>query len=121
MDYYNERIKPLFLNSMKTNADLEREIGIPPKKIYQWNTGKLSSYQKYIPQIAAYFHVSADYLLGRTDDPLPATQKEKPTTENGDELSALNHALLKRLLLLTPQELESVDAFVQGLLAARGV
>lgn len=71
MDIFSERIKPLFDKSGKSDAELEREIGIPPKKINQWTTGYTKSWQKYIPQIAAYFNVSTDYLLGNTDDPTP--------------------------------------------------
>lgn len=85
MDIYFDRIKPLFDGSGKTDADLEREIGIPAKKISQWNIGYTKSYTKYIPQIASYFHVSADHLLGNTDDPTPAGQKEKPSAQGGEQ------------------------------------
>ena len=79
MDIYFDRIKPLFDQSGMTDAEFERLIGIPAKKISQWNIRYTKSYTKYIPQIAAYFHVSTDYLLGNTDDPHPAGgQKEKP-------------------------------------------
>lgn len=76
VDIYKERIKPLFDKSGLMNKVLEEEIGIPEKKISDWNAGRLKSYDKYIPQIASYFHVSTDYLLGNTDDPTPAGQKE---------------------------------------------
>lgn len=93
MDIYFDRIKPLFDGSGKTDADLEREIGIPAKKISQWNIGYTKNYTKYIPQIAAYFRVSTDYLLGNTDDPAPAGQKESPP--HGGELSQKDAALIK--------------------------
>lgn len=78
MDVYFDRIKPLFDQSGESDADLERNIGIPAKKINQWNAKYTKSYQKYIPQIASYFHVSTDYLLGNTDDPRPSRQKDGP-------------------------------------------
>lgn len=81
MDIYKERILPLFQSSGIPDAELERKIGIKPKKINDWNAGRTKSYEKYIPQIASYFHVSADYLLGKTDDPRPVGQKEAPTPE----------------------------------------
>lgn len=77
MDIYFDRIKPLFDQSGMTDAELERLIGIPAKKISQWNIRYTKSYTKYIPQIAAYFHVSTDYLLGNTDDPQPAGGQKK--------------------------------------------
>lgn len=79
MDVYQERIRPLFDSSVKNDAELERAIGIPPKTINKWNSGVVKSYMKYIVQIAKFFNVNADYLLGNTDDPSPAGQKETPT------------------------------------------
>lgn len=120
MDIYSERIKPLFAQSGKSDAELEREIGIPAKKISQWNINYTKSYTKYIPQIAAYFHVSTDYLLGNTDDPTPPVEAErakKALTEISER--ELDMSLIKRLVQLTPDEMEKVDAFVQGLLASR--
>lgn len=84
MDIYQERIKPLFDNSDKTNAEIERLLGITPKTINKWNSGVVKSYRKFIPQIASYFHVSTDYLLGNTDDPSPAGQKEKLPAQGGE-------------------------------------
>lgn len=71
MDVYQERIRPLFDGSSETNAEIERKLGIPPKTINKWNTTPLKSWRNYIHQIASYFHVSTDYLLGNTDDPRP--------------------------------------------------
>lgn len=88
MDIYQERIRPLFDSSPETNAEIERKLGIPPKTINKWNKTSLKSYTKFIPQIASYFHVSTDYLLGNTDDPTPAGQKERPPAHGG-ELSPL--------------------------------
>ena len=77
MDIYAERIKPLFDQSGKGDAELEREIGIPARKISQWNINYTKSYTKYIPQIATYFHVSTDYLFGNTDDPTSPVEAER--------------------------------------------
>jgi len=74
MDIYKNRILPLFQASGISDAELERKIGIKPKKINDWNAGRTKSYEKYIPQIAAFFNVSTDYLLGNTDNPQPAGQ-----------------------------------------------
>lgn len=89
MDIYTERIKPLFVRSGKSDAELEREIGIPAKKISQWNINYTKSYTKYIQQIAAYFHVSTDYLLGNTNTPAAAVEaegvKKDPIPKDGAE------------------------------------
>jgi transcriptional regulator with XRE-family HTH domain len=61
-------------------------------------------------KIADYFGVSVDRVLGNSG------QQKKPVPTDEDEL---NYSLIRRLTQLTPEELEKVDAFVQGLLAAR--
>lgn len=111
MDIYSEKIRPLFDKSGKTDLDLEREIGIPAKKISQWNVGYTKSYTKFIPQIAAYFHVSTDYLLGNTDDPTPAGQKEKPPAQGGE----LSDDESKLILLFRQVPAEQQSAMIQAI------
>lgn len=117
MDIFEERIAPLFAKSGLRDRALEEAIGLPRGIIYKWKKGKNKNYKFYVVEIAKYFSVSVDYLLGNTDDPAPARQKEKPPAQGGE----LDNMLIDRLVQLTPDELEKVDAFVQGLIAARGV
>lgn len=84
MDVYKDRIRPLFDKSGLQDKQLEELFSLPRGVIYKWGTGKYKSYKTYLPQIAAYFHVSTDYLLGNTDDPSPAGQKEKPPAQGGE-------------------------------------
>lgn len=102
IDIYKERIKPLFDKSGLMNKELESEIGIPEKKISEWNAERLKSYDKYIPQIASYFRVSTDYLLGNTDDPSPAKQKEKPPAQGGEQDAEVQE-LIRLFDLATPE------------------
>ena len=60
-------------------------------------------------KIADYFGVSVDRVLG-------AEQKEKSPAPEGAELDA---ELIMRLCRLTQDEIQKVDAFVQGILASR--
>lgn len=59
----------------------------------------------------------ADYL-GVTTSDLLGEKKESPDAVSDAE-AALDRELISRLIQLSPEELEKVDAFVQGLLAAR--
>lgn len=62
---------------------------------------------------------SMSYMLQEIDEDIvrnPVESKETPTPETEDGLDA---ELVQRLMELTPEELAKVDAFVQGLLAAR--
>lgn len=111
MDIYAERIKPLFDQSGKNDAELEREIGIPARKISQWNINYTRSYTKYIPQIAAYFHVSTDYLLGNTDVTTPPVKaegiKEAPDPKTKG-ISAAKRALINAIDGLTDEQCEKL-------------
>ena len=115
MDIYFDRVKPLFDGSGKTDADLEREIGIPAKKISQWNISYTKSYTKYLPKIASYFHVSTDYLLGNTDDPAQAGQKGSPPPIESGLTDPLDIQLMKELPSLTPDQKELLLAQIRVL------
>lgn len=65
-----------------------------------------------LSKIASYFGVTVDYLL------CSETKKSSPGTDDSAE-AALDEELIRRLALLTPEEAAKVDAFVQGILAAR--
>lgn len=101
MDIYAERIKPLFDQSGKSDAELEREIGIPARKISQWNINYTKSYTKYIPQIAAYFHVSTDYLLGNTDTPKSPVEAEGAKEAHDPKIEGLSADELRNLVQKT--------------------
>lgn len=124
MDIYFDRIKPLFDQSGETDAELERAIGIPAKKISQWNIRYTKSYRKYIPQIAAHFHVSTDYLLGNTDDPRPVgalsgdDQQKKPAPRSGSELSDLDY-IKSRLPYMSKEDLATLMAELPKIFMAK--
>lgn len=46
--------------------DLAKAINVKPQVISDWKSGKTKSYTKYIDQIASFFGVSVDYLLGKS-------------------------------------------------------
>ena len=87
-------------------SQLESELKFPSNTIYQWKkrvpgTDRLQS-------VAEYFHVSIDYLLGRTDNKfLGMTEEEKDLTidealrlvrsHNGKKVSENDIEVLKRI------------------------
>lgn len=103
MNIYKERIRPLFDSSGLTNAELEREIGIPPKTINKWDSGYVSSYIKYIAQIAKFFDVNPYYLLGKSNE-------KKPVYENVGGLGETRYDLL------TPEHKKIVVSLIEQLL-----
>ena len=117
----------------KISKGLITDLKMGRKKTVQAETAK---------KIADYFGVSVDYLLNGPDAVLYSAAKDAVVnrefaelpiatreamlqgikkdapTGNADEC-VLDASLIRRLVQLTPEEMEKVDAFVQGILAAR--
>ena len=77
--------------------------------VSMWINGSSTSYNGKLHEISAKYGVSVEWLRGKTD------KKEKPALKE----SELDSELINRLCQLSKEELEKVDAFVQGILASR--
>ena len=117
MDITLERI--LSLIPKKENGDFQHgalkafanSIGLKSGNlISDWLKGRSESYKNYIYEVSAKYDVSVEWLKGETDE------KNPPVPEDERKL---NEDLISRLVSLTPEEMQKVDAFVQGLLANR--
>lgn len=92
---------------------LEKECGLTRGSMAKWDDHAPSADK--IVKVANYFGISPGELMGA-----PAISPEgakKALTKTGER--ELDMSLIKRLVQLTPDEMEKVDAFVQGLLASR--
>ena len=77
--------------------------------VSMWINGSSTSYNGKLHEISAKYGVSVEWLRGETGE------KEKPALKE----SELDSELINRLCQLSKEELEKVDAFVQGILASR--
>ena len=77
--------------------------------VSMWINGSSTSYNGKLHEISTKYGVSVEWLRGETDE------KEKPALKE----SELDSELINRLCQLSKEELEKVDAFVQGILASR--
>lgn len=88
-----------------------KDIGIRQSVLTDLKNGRtLALSTMTIDKLATYFNVSVGYLLGKEvikKEPVPISENE------------LDLRLIEMLTSLTPDEMRQVDAFVQGLLAAR--
>ena len=108
----NSKIPRLF-ELMEENhvkgSDLTKMFGISSGNISNWKVGKNVPSARTLASIADYLGTTPEYILGKTDE------KEKPALKE----SELDSELINRLCQLSKEELEKVDAFVQGILASR--
>lgn len=85
-----------------------QKLGCSSSNVVMWKNGSTPR-PAVLQKIAEYFGVDTQYLL---------FGNEKSPLVHADE-RALDEDLISRLASLTPEEMQKVDAFVQGLLANR--
>ncbi len=98
---FSDRLKYLRSTEDLTQRDLANKLGITSGAVGMYESGKRFPDNAILNKIADYFHVSTDYLLGRTDDPLPVRDvdqdlhdehdyhKELDAFLNDDEMSSM--------------------------------
>lgn len=109
-----DKIKLLRKSKGMTQSELGERLGVKKNAVSKWECGRVEDIPAgKLKMMAEIFEVPTSYLI---DD--EETIKNSPSTGNDAE-AALDEELIRRLLLLTPEEAAKVDAFVQGILAAR--
>ena len=77
---FHERLKLIRANSGLSQKDISAkcEIGLRTLKYYE--SGRVNPTSDVIIKLCNYFNISADYLLGLTDEPRPL--REEDTSNN---------------------------------------
>ena len=112
-----EKIKELAKQRGITLVQLEEKLGYSRNTLYKLKTQKPNA--ERIAEIADYFNVSTDYLLGRTDN--PAISSDLVTTADGRIVDLSN--LRERVVLFDGKPLsdEDVDKIAQIIKLSLGV
>lgn len=114
MDEILNRILQLLRDRNIAKGKFLKDLGFNKSAIAGWENGDYASYKQKLPEIAAYFGVSLDWLAGNE-------QKERPAAES-DELMKKLQILLKdpemreiyeSLIPLSPAGIEKVRDFVR--------
>lgn len=83
MDSTVIHIRELLHQQNKSQKDLANYLGVPQQKVSNWMTGVVKSYQKYLPQIAAFFGIPVSELFSPAEDEdaqeSPETSQEQST------------------------------------------
>lgn len=80
-----------------TKAFLNKLIGGYRGKLTELGNGKTTLTELELSKIANALRTSTDYLLGKTDDPTPPGEKEKPPAQ-GEGLSEVKKELIQKIL-----------------------
>lgn len=70
MTFKGTLLKQLREQHHLTHTDLANDLGVSFAQIYRYEAGKASPDSEVLGRMAELFGVSADYLLGRIDNPL---------------------------------------------------
>lgn len=84
MSLFLSRFRELLAESGKMQKDICDDLGISRQKLSNWKTGYSEPNFDDIIMLAKYFDVSADYLLGLSDDldaPLSSAAFDLPADE----------------------------------------
>ena len=76
---FGQRIYELRKNAKETQKFLGELIGVKKGQVSEIERGKATTTAERIALICEHYGVSADYLLGLTDDPIPKYKAEDKT------------------------------------------
>ena len=106
-------LKQVDILKLATPYCKQYNIKLNKSDLSQFVSGKVIPGQWKLTILGMALNVSEAWLMGYE---VPMERQEKPAPGLEGEFDA---ALIDRLRMLTPEEMDRVDAFVQGILASR--
>ena len=70
-ELFGERLQAIRKAHKETQPALAKFLGIGKSQISEMENGKKTTTAEKIAMICEHYHISADYLLGLSDDPNP--------------------------------------------------
>ena len=71
MPTFQERLRQLRKGTGLNQRDMAKELALVFRSYRRYECGESEPTLSTLNSLADYFHVSLDYLAGRTDDPAP--------------------------------------------------
>lgn len=115
MDDILKRIAECIGPKHGAKKELADHLGIHPNVITNWFNGRNKSYRRYLPEIAAYYKVSEEYLKGEDS----SVQKETPlraksrTGEKKNVVRTIGRDGSYEERYLTDEQLEALKAVMR--------
>ena len=101
------RLKELREEKSISQQKLVENLGISQASVSKYEKGLAEPNLQLLCRMAEYFHVSADYLIGKSEHKSPLQT---------DSLSEEDAQLLYRFQTLAPHQQEKVQIYIAGLL-----
>ena len=79
------RLKELRKERNLTQTEVANGIGVGQSNVRRWEIGEVLPSSEFVIKLADFFEVSADYLLGRSDDLGNVTVSPTPATLTTEE------------------------------------
>lgn len=84
-----DRLKAYRVKRDHTQESLALELGTDKKAVSRWESGQYSPNIETLIEISRILNVSADYLLGLSDNPTPQTRVDNLTEEELEVINAM--------------------------------
>ena len=97
--FRGDRLKNLRISRGYTHEELADMLGIAFSQVYRYESGKTDPSTAALDKMASVFYVSVDYLLGRTDNPLPEIDPAGLSEREQRVIAALRQGNLREVLL----------------------
>ena len=68
-NFFSNRLKTLKTDKNVTAVDIAKALSITKQSVHTWENMKTIPSSDKLLELADYFDVSLDYLVGRSDDP----------------------------------------------------
>ena len=77
-DLFGARLRKLRRGKKEVQQDIANLLGVSTAQVSAMENGSKTTTVEKLALLCEHFNVSADYLLGLTDDPVPHNRKEPP-------------------------------------------
>lgn len=110
-----ERLRFLRKEKRKTLREVNTDTGIDYSGLAQIERGERSCNSSTLDILARYYNVSADYLLGNTDNPNPTKIVDIEVWEQDGTITKLQHELLDLTKGFTVDDFQMVNSYIEFL------
>lgn len=76
---FPERLKTIRIQRSLTRSQLASLLGVTENAVVKWELGMREPKYEMLVKICDALDVTSDYLLGRTPDPMPASDGARPS------------------------------------------